>query len=283
MQDYVKLSVIGSNDETMRDFLATELAEAGAEAFDEDGDAFNAYVPCALFDAERFDAVFDSEPFRGIFSRSVERLPARNWNSVWESNFEPVIVAGRCVVYASFHKDVPKTEHSMEHSILIDPRMTFGTGHHETTRLCIEAILDETIEGKTTLDMGCGTGVLGILAAKRGASSVTAIDNDPAAAENAAENAALNGVDSRFAALTGDASTIAGRKFDLVLANINRNVLLNDTEKYAETLREGGALIMSGFYAEDVPLLMEAAEASGLVKTGESALKGWTALKFEKR
>lgn len=279
MQDYVKLSVIGSNDETMRDFLATELAEAGAEAFDEEGDTLNAYVPRDLFDEARFDAVFNSAPFSGIFSRSVENLPAKNWNSVWEANFEPVTVADRCVVHASFHKDVPEAEHK----ILIDPRMTFGTGHHETTRLCLEAILEEQFEGKTVLDMGCGTGVLGILAAKLGATSVTAIDNDQAAAENAAENARLNGVDDRVEVLAGDASAIAGRRFDFVLANINRNVLLNDVERYAETLSAGGVLTASGFYAEDVTLLVEVANAAGLVKTRESALRGWTALKFEKQ
>ena len=276
MTDYIKLVISGSNDEILREILTAELAEAGAEAFDENGDFLNAYIPKNAFDKTVFDNIFAANTFAGAFEYSAEEVKQENWNSLWESNFEPVIIDSRCVVYASFHNDLPM----VDYKILINPKMTFGTGHHETTHLCVQAILDLNLEGKNVLDMGCGTGILAILAAMRGAAKVTAIDNDPLAAENAAENAELNGMLHKMEICAGDANMLVGKRFDAIIANINRNVLLNDMEKYLACLVPDGMLVMSGFYRADMPLLLEAAQASGLVKTGDKLRNNWAAMIF---
>jgi ribosomal protein L11 methyltransferase len=277
MSDYIKLTIPTNGDATLSDILVAELAEAGIESFDENPEGtLNAYIVKRDFNRAVFDKLFERHPFNGVLKYETEEIKSENWNNVWESNFEPVIIADKCAVYASFHKDLPETAHK----ILINPQMTFGTGHHETTYLCLEAILNRTINNKTVLDIGCGTGILGILAALKGAASVTAIDNDPVAAENAGENAALNKVDNKVKVIEGDVSAIQNRQFDLIVANINRNVLLNDMERYVKSLNKEGVLIISGFYKDDVPLLLNSATALGLEKVRESWRNGWTALEF---
>jgi ribosomal protein L11 methyltransferase len=277
MSDYIKLTVNTNGDATLSDILVAELAEAGIESFDENPEgSLNAYIIKRDFNRAIFDKLFERHPFNGVLKYDIEEIKSENWNNVWESNFEPVIIADKCAVYASFHKDLPETVYK----ILINPQMTFGTGHHETTYLCLESILNRAINNKTVLDIGCGTGILGILAALKGAVSVTAIDNDPVAAENAGENVALNKVDDIVKVIEGDVSAIHNRQFDLIVANINRNVLLNDMEHYVKSLNKEGVLIISGFYKDDVPLLLNSATALGLEKVRESWRNSWTTLEF---
>ncbi|MDR0559038.1 MAG: 50S ribosomal protein L11 methyltransferase [Prevotellaceae bacterium] len=274
MYDYIKLIINLSDDEILMDILIAELADAGIEAFDENDGKLNAYIRKEHFYKETFDKIFEKTPFSGIFSYSVEELMQENWNSVWESNFEPVTVDNKCVIYASFHNGLPETDYK----ILINPKMTFGTGHHDTTYLCVKAILDLDLNGKNVLDMGCGTGILGILSAMKGAANVTAIDNDPLAVENAVENAVLNGVELKMNIFKGEVNLLNNQKFDVIIANINRNVLLNDMEKYAASLLTDGLLIISGFFREDAELLLNVAKSLNLKKVKVSSRNGWTVI-----
>ncbi|MDR2423261.1 MAG: 50S ribosomal protein L11 methyltransferase [Prevotellaceae bacterium] len=277
MTDYIKLVINGSNDEVLREILTAELAEAGVEAFDENEGLLNAYIQKNAFDKTVFDGIFAGALFAGIFEYLPEEVKQENWNSLWESNFEPVVIGNKCVIYASFHSDLPE----VDYKILINPKMTFGTGHHETTHLCVQAILDLNLQGKNVLDMGCGTGILAILAAMSGAAKVTAIDNDPTAAENAAENAELNGMLHKMNIYAGEANMLANKQFDLIIANINRNVLLNDMDKYVASLIPDGMLVVSGFYRNDMALLLETAQSSGLVQTGYNLRNGWAVMIFK--
>ena len=275
--DYYKITVI-SNDPELREISIAELADVGVESFDEFEGGINVYMPEPVFDEAPIKDVFEGEIFAGKVSYTVERIKSENWNAVWESGYKPVIVDGKCIVYTSFHRDLPPAEYK----ILINPEMTFGTGHHETTHLCIEALLKLDLNDKTVLDMGCGTGVLAVLAAMKGATAVTAVDNDPTAAENAAENIKLNEVADKAVALVGDAKALSGKRFDIIVANINRNVLLSDTEIYADCLSKAGTLILSGFYKEDVPLILDEAESRKLSNSAESFRNGWACLQLTK-
>ena len=181
---------------------------------------------------------------------SLSLIPEQNWNALWESSFEPVVIDGRCTIKASFHKGLPRTKYT----IVIDPKMAFGTGHHQTTTLIIKSMLahEKDIRGLQVLDMGCGTGILSILAAKmKAAVPVHAIDIDPVAVRSARENARRNRVPDRIHTLCGDASLIQAGKYDLILANINRNIILEDLSTYARGMKPGALLITSGFYEED--------------------------------
>jgi ribosomal protein L11 methyltransferase len=260
----------------LSDILIAELADAGVESFEEEDGILNAYLRKNDFDKSVLDRLSADNAFIGTLTYSVEEIKSANWNNVWESNFEPVVIADKCVVYASFHRDLPDAACK----ILINPKMTFGTGHHETTHLCVEAIMSLNIEGKTFLDMGCGTGILGILAAVRGASSVTAIDNDPTAVENAVENAAINNVSDKTDIFEGNLLSIENRKFDIIVANINRNVLLDDMEGYVKSLNKNGILIISGFYREDIPVLTDRATSLGLSKNMESVRNKWAVVMY---
>jgi ribosomal protein L11 methyltransferase len=280
MADYIKLKIAVGNDEILSEILVAELADAGVDAFDEEQGILNAYISKDNFDNAVFDALLNGNPFNGMLEYSVEEIKSENWNSVWETNFEPVVIADKCVVYASFHNDLPDAEYK----ILINPRMTFGTGHHETTYLCAETMLNTDFVGKTVLDMGCGTGILGILAAMKGASMVTAIDNDPTAVENTVENANLNSIADKMLICEGDVSAIAGQCFDIIIANINRNILMNDMYNYTNSLcNKNGILIISGFYNDDIPLLLNTAISLGLKKTNELLRNNWAVLAFVKQ
>ena len=257
MAGYTKLSV--STTEEQGEILAAYLAEYPFDSFDYEKGLFNAYAPTEELEGCRAEvkSLLEEEGFIDYFFEEIE---AQNWNAVWESDFDEVEVRGEVLIRAPFHKERPDYK-GLE--IIIQPKMSFGTGHHCTTQLMIESMLDGSPEGKRVLDMGSGTGVLAIVAAKLGAESVLAVEIDDMAEESVRENIILNGVSDKIESICGDASAIEGRAFDIVLANINRNILLADMEAYDKTLTAGGHLVLSGFLAEDVDILVEKAASLG--------------------
>ena len=248
-------------------------------------DVFKAYIQTTLFDADALDRALKDFPLPGVeISYTQAEAEDKDWNEEWEKNyFQPIIIGDarhpRCVIAATFHKDVPDADYNVR----INPQMSFGTGHHATTYQMLERLLDEPLAGKRVLDMGCGTGILAILARMRGASECVAIDVDEWCVKNTEENIALNSVDN-IRVVLGDASALAFEKpFDVIIANINRNILLQDLPRYAERLAPGGIVLMSGFYEKDVPLLREAAERLGLAFEDGRERDGWACIKCRRQ
>lgn len=246
---------------TASDMLSAFLGEIGFESFVFENNVLTAYVRSEAFSSEAFAEVLDQLPLPQItLSAETEEIEGRDWNHEWEKNyFQPIVVADRCVIHSTFHTDYPKCEYD----IVIDPKMAFGTGHHATTSQIIAQLLELDLIGKAVVDMGTGTGILAILAAMRGAAPVVAIEIDPAAEVNARENMMLNHqaqIDLRL----GDATMLEGCRADVFIANINRNIILNDLEAYAATLNRDAIMILSGFYESDIPMLEARAAAFGL-------------------
>ena len=256
------------------EILIAELAALGFDSFVETETGVLAYIPKEMGPAE-LDAVGALSHQEFEISYEVREIAPVNWNQAWEENFEPIIVDNSCVIRAPFH---PATDAPYE--IVIEPKMSFGTGHHETTHMMVQFLLKAEVQDKAVLDMGCGTGVLAILASMRGARQVTAIDIDEWSYENTLENADRN-KRKNITVYKGDASLLPGRRFDLVLANINRNVLLMDIPQYVDCLEQpGGILIVSGFYQEDLLLISEKCSALGM-RISEKLKKGdWVSAKY---
>lgn len=276
MAIYTKLSIRATDEQG--EILSAYLADFPFESFDYEDGMFNAYIPQSQLEGCR-DDVEELLCSEGILDFFFEDIESQNWNAVWESNFEEVEVRNEVLIRAPFHKARPDYK-GLE--IVIQPKMSFGTGHHATTQLMVEMLLDTDVEGVRLLDMGSGTGVLAIVAAKLGAKSVLAVEIDDMAEESVRENIVLNGVEDRVVSVCGDASAIEGESFDIVLANINRNILLADMKAYVATLCSGGALVISGFFAEDVEPLTKAAERLGLQFSRKLSCGEWRAVKFEK-
>ncbi|NCB06872.1 MAG: 50S ribosomal protein L11 methyltransferase [Bacteroidia bacterium] len=278
--DYQKITIIITPFETwLRDVLMAGLAETSFESFVETETGFEAFIPENLYDEDRLDAILEEYLDEFSFEVNAETIESRNWNEEWEKNyFQPLVVAGRCVVRAPFHQDFPETEFQ----IVIEPNMAFGTGNHETTSMMLEYILEENMEGKTVLDMGCGTGILGILASMKGAAKITAIDIDEWSFNGATENAALNRVQNMEVKL-GDASALGQETYDVIFANIQRNVLLADMQTYSKCLVPGGKIMMSGFYREDIPAIQARAEEFDLADAGFKTKNNWVAHAFTKK
>lgn len=267
--------------EDITDLLAAFLADAGYESFEPDEEGLTAYVQEADFSATALDEIISEFPMKTSISYSSEFVESKNWNEEWEKHyFQPIVIAGECVVHSSFHKDVPPAKFD----ILIDPKMAFGTGHHATTSQMMRYILDFAgIEGKSVIDMGTGTGILAILCKMRGAGKVTGIEIDPGAFENAVENAALNRQEVNF--ICGDASALKDLEpADIFLANINRNVITADIARYADKIKPGGVLLLSGFYTDDIPVVMASARPLGLELDATSEEGDhWAAIRLVKR
>lgn len=259
-----------------REILTALLAEIGYDSFMETPNGLSAYILTASFDAAATRAAI--EPVEGIFeSLKIESkpVPDKDWNAEWEKSFTPITVAGKCRIRAPFHE--PDATCPLD--IIIEPKMAFGTGHHATTTLMIQQLFDIDLKDKTVLDMGCGTGVLAIAAKKLGAQSVTAIDIDHWSVENAQENAASNG--TQIAVIEGGVEAISGH-FDVILANINRNILLDQMPTYSAALNAGGVLCLSGFYSADLDVLKEKAQSVGLGFVSKIEQNDWTSAKFTK-
>ena len=256
------------------DILIAELGELGFESFMETGEGLLAYIRKNEWNSEYLERVtaLKNPEFRISYQES--EVDQQNWNVQWEESFEPIILGRYCAVRAPFHP-VP----DVKYDILITPKMSFGTGHHETTHMMLQFILKNEMSGKSVLDMGCGTGVLAILAAKKGASSVHAVDVDHWSYLNALENTELNG-HPEIVVSEGDVNSLGKDKFDIILANINRNTLLNDIPGYVSRLKKGGILILSGFYKQDLPVISEKCAASGLSFQENLQNNDWVSAKY---
>lgn len=268
--------------EAIADALIAELGNIGYDGFSYTEAGFMAYIPCKEYDEEKISTLellqYFSESYR--ITRTAQVIEDQDWNKVWEENFTPIVVDNRIQVRAGFHDPIP----GIEYEIIIEPKMSFGTGHHSTTALMLGTILErvENIRDKRVLDMGCGTGILSIMAAKVGAREVTGIDIDEWAYNNAMENI-RNNQQNNITIRIGDASLLKEEQaFDVILANINRNILLNDMEHYVEKLNPQGLLIMSGFYLQDLPMIQEKAEKLGLSYQNYHEDKQWVAASFYK-
>ena len=277
---YLEVS-FSSVPEGFDEILTAELAEIGFDSFSEEEPLFLAYIPEADFNEMAVQQVVQKYSVLKDIIWSVTRMPYKNWNEVWESSYEPVLIAGRCYIRAPFHPASRIQDPASCFEIIIEPKMSFGTAHHETTALMIEALLEEEVKGQHVLDMGCGTGVLAILAHKLGASTVVAIDNDTWAFENASENVLKNEAVSVHV-IKGDVNAIPKELFDLILANINRNTLVEQISVYSEALQPGGRLILSGFYSEDLPDIEACAARHGLSFSASRKENNWTAAKFNR-
>ncbi len=255
------------------EILIAELGEAGFESFVETDEGVNAYIQkeewhdSILKDIQ----ILNSDEFEISFTS--EEIAQTNWNAEWEKNFNPIIVDDTCTVRAPFH-EVPKTEYD----IIIEPKMSFGTGHHETTHMMIQHILQNDFDGKTVLDMGCGTGILAILAEMKGAKHVDAIDIDNWCYQNSIENVERNNCD-RIEVFEGDLSLLT-EQYDIILANINRNILLKDIMTYNEHLNKGGMLFVSGFYDNDVQMIEKVCNEGMLKLVKKLERHNWVSLKF---
>ena len=266
--------------EIVNDVLSGVLGEAGFESFVEQTDGITAYIQKDLYSETVLKEALADFPLPDTqIAYSYVEAEDKDWNEEWEKNFfQPIVIGDRCVIHSTFHNDVPQAEYD----IVINPQMAFGTGHHETTSLIIGELLDSDLQGKSLLDMGCGTSILAILARMRGASPCTAIDIDEWCVRNSLENIALNGVDN-IAVSQGDASSLKSKgPFDMVIANINRNILTMDMPAYAEALDTGGDLLMSGFLEEDVPVIEARARACGLEPVEVRRRDGWAMVHVKK-
>ena len=274
--EYIELICHLSPGEHTADLLTSILADAGFESFVEnENGTLSAFIQSPLFIPALTSRLSSDEFSDFLDSFHVEHIADQNWNSVWESQYEPVLIDNKCMVRAPFHPEPA----GVEYDIVIMPKMSFGTAHHETTKQMIQYLLSLQVSGKSLLDMGSGTAVLAIMARMKGAFPVTAIDNDEWAYNNALENVQSNNF-ADIEVLLGDSSSLAGKKFDIILANINRNILLNDIPAYCESLNAGGKLFMSGFYSEDLPLIEAKANEAGLKIMSSQKENNWTAACF---
>ncbi len=281
MNNYIKATFkVAPTEEVATDILAALLAEQGFESFVPEEEGMSAYAPEASFDETALATTVENFPLEGYdISYTTEIIEGEDWNSEWEKNyFQPIIVDDMCVIHSTFHKDIPKAKYD----ILIDPKMAFGTGYHQTTCHMIRAILANDMQGKSVLDMGCGTALLAILASKCGAKDIVAIDIDEFAYENALENIQLNETPDIEVRLGGAEAIKESDSFDYVIANINRNILLADMRNYVSCMHKGSVLFISGFYTDDIEVLKEEAEKHGLVYNTFAEDNRWAMMQFTK-
>lgn len=271
----IAFSIEPSNPE-VNEILTALTSAIGCDSFDENENGMNAYIPEKDFDKDALDTILSSATFVEKVSYEINEIAEKNWNEEWEKNyFKPINVDNKCVIHSTFHTDYPEAEYE----IIIDPKMAFGTGHHATTSQMVSAMLDMDFTGKAVLDMGCGTGVLAMLASMKQASPILAIDIDVWSYDNTLENMRINNIDN-IDVKCGDASLLTEGEFDVVLANINRNILLNDMPAYVARLKKGGQLLMSGFYLEDLGMIQEKATELGLTFVYHKVKDNWTMASF---
>lgn len=256
------------------EILIAELGEKPFESFIESDFGIVAYIKKESWSEDLLDDLYILHSPEFTISYKIEEIEQVNWNEEWEKNFDPIDVDGKCHVRAPFH---PKTD--AEYDIVIEPKMSFGTGHHETTHMMIQHLLETDVAGKKTLDMGCGTAILAILAEMKGAKPIDAIDIDNWCYLNSIENAERNNC-HHITVYEGDAALLEGKTYDVIIANINRNILLNDMQHYVNSLNKDGILLLSGFYEEDIPAIDEACTGKGLTFVKKLGRNNWVSLKY---
>ena len=267
---------LNPDSEINREILIAYLSELEFDSFDDTQPNLFGFYPARKASASQIESVISELPFNVSFTE--EEMPDINWNDEWEKNyFKPLLIQNECLIRAPFHTEYPK----VKYEIIIEPNMAFGTGNHETTSLMIEHLQNLTMDGMTVLDMGCGTGILGIFASMLGGKTITAIDIDSWAFESVVENCRLNQIEN-LEAFIGDASLLGNKKYDLILANIQKNIILQDIEKYISVLNDEGILIVSGFYKDDLEDIMGKASELFLRKMLIKERNNWIACSFEK-
>ena len=273
---YIGYNFIVSPKEPGTEILVAELGALGFESFVENDNGVTAYIQKEDWNTEILDEVFvlDSDEFD--IEYDFEEIAQTNWNEEWEKNFNPIQVDDLVSVRAPFHENP-----NLQYDIVIEPKMSFGTGHHETTHMMIQHLISLDVEDKKVLDMGCGTGILAIFAEMKGANPIDAIDIDNWCYENSLENVERNNC-NHISVFEGDASLLSGKSYDVIIANINRNILLNDIKVYASCLTKEATLLLSGFYKEDIPVIEEETKKHGLVLESFIERNNWVAVKFTK-
>lgn len=273
---YIEYTFEVSPKEPATEILIAELGFAGFESFVENENGVTAYIQKQDWNGEILKGVgiLNSEEFSIQYDQ--KEVAQTNWNAEWEKNFEPIQVDDKVSIRAPFHENP-----ELEYDIVIEPKMSFGTGHHETTHMMVQHLLDLDLEGKKVLDMGCGTGILAIFAEMKGAQPIDAIDIDAWCYENSLENAERNNC-NHISVYEGDASLLKGRNYDVIIANINRNILLGDMKTYTDCLNEDGVLLLSGFYEEDIPTINEEVSKYNLTFNKKIERNNWVALKYLK-
>ena len=274
--NYIEYDFTVSPTEMGAEILMAELAEVGFDSFEDTPTGIKAYIPKNSWNEQILQDIYLLSNPEFTISYQITEIEQVNWNEEWEKNFSPIVVEDLCTVRANFHP-VPNTRYD----IVITPKMSFGTGHHETTYMMLQQLLPLSLEGTKVLDMGCGTGILAIMAALRGARDITAIDIDPWCVENATENVQQNNC-SFITIKEGDVSLIAGEQYNLILANINRNILLSDIPAYTQALLPQGLLLVSGFYEEDLPAIKEKCQEVGLTYLSHIERNRWVSAKFQR-
>lgn len=275
--NYYACSFTNPENENLKDMFMELLGSIGFDSFMDTDEGFEAYCKEPALNEEELNDIMQMEQFANVKLLKKELIPDQDWNATWEASYEPVIINEFCRIRAPFHK----VEGSYKYDLIIEPKMSFGTAHHETTSQIIELMLQADFSGLNLLDMGSGTGVLAILAKKLGSATTVAIDNDEWAYRNALDNIRLNDENDIVVEL-GDATSLNDRQFDVILANINRNILLRDMKEYVKCLVNGGKIFFSGFYEEDLVLITKEAERLGLTYSNHVTKNNWTAAVFVK-
>lgn len=278
MNYYELLFTTITTEDYQQDLLINALAEIGFDTFEEVDFGFKAFIASSEFDKEILEQTLSlfNQDFQ--FTYDITLIPQKNWNAVWESNFEPITIGNSILVRATFHQP----NHNFPYEIVIDPKMAFGTGHHQTTSMMLSFMLETNFQDKQVLDMGCGTGILAIMASKLGATAITAIDNDKVCFESTIENALLNNI-TNIEVICGSKEAIPEKKYDIILANINRNILLDQIATYNNIIECNGEIFLSGFYENpDLSIIIEAAKMYNLIYTTHKIDKDWVAVKLIK-
>ena len=277
-EQYIEVSIhLAPFSEDLAEILMAELSELPYDSFVTEEPFLKCYIPREQYRPSDLKVVLSG--YDGVAGFNAVLVEGRNWNRNWELSFQPIVVDGTVTVKAPFNTDVPRTRYN----IWIDPKMAFGTGYHHTTYMMMQRLLALPVRGGYVCDMGCGTAILGILAAKMGARKVFAVDIDAVAARSAWSNCRWNKVGTRVETACGDASLMQMGTYDVILANIHRNIILEDLPTYARSLRRGGTLLVSGFYDADAAVITDAAQAVGLSLAGTSSREGWSCLEFQKK
>ena len=273
---YISYTFKVSPKEPATEILIAELGEVGFESFVENEEGVEAFIQKNDWNAQVLDDIYVLKSGEFQISFEMREIEQTNWNIEWEKNFNPIQVDGLVSIRAPFHENP-----NLKYDIVIEPKMSFGTGHHETTHMMVQHLLDLNVAGKKVLDIGCGTGILAIFAEMKGAKPIDAIDIDNWCYQNSLENVERNNC-KHIAVYEGDASLLKNKKYEVIIANINRNILLNDMHIYASCLSENGVILLSGFYKEDIPVIDAEVSKYGLKLDKQIERNNWVALKYVK-